>query len=388
VIENVGMNAQRRVSLQALTSYKPLEVKNALINLLAPLGGIGCFVKPGQNVLLKPNLLAGKPPERAVTTHPALIRAVAELIQETGARVWLGDSPGIGSAETVARKCGIMAVVEELGIEFRPFDKPVAIRPRGRTFQHLEIAADILAADVVINLPKLKTHQMMGLTCGVKNMFGAVIGLRKPQLHLKAGSDKALFALMLLELCEQIAPALTIVDAVVGMEGDGPGSGDPVAIGALIAGSNPLAVDAAAIDLLGMKPAQVWTQKLAIETGRSGSTLEQIELCGTAVEDLRMTKFRPAKNTGINGSVPVFLENLLKQALTARPEPVHPVCTRCGICVDICPPQAMKIHAQKLFIDEKKCIRCFCCQELCPQGALQTRQGWLLKMSRRLYRQD
>lgn len=381
------MTEKERVSLQRLTSYDSQKVKNALLALLAPLGGINRFVKPGQKVLLKPNLLAGKPPERAVTTHPALIRGVAELVQEAGARVWLGDSPGIGSAEAVARKCGILAVVEELGIEFRPFDKPVAIRPRGRTFQHLEIASDILAADVVINLPKLKTHQMMGLTCAVKNMFGAVIGLRKPQLHLKAGNDKALFALMLLELCEQISPALTIVDAVVGMEGDGPGSGDPVEIGALIAGSNPLAVDAAAIDLLGIKPAQVWTQKLAIETGRRGSTLEQVELCGTALIDLRIAKFRPAKNTGINGCVPVFLEQLLKQALTARPEPLHHICTRCGICVDICPPHAMKISAQRLSIDDKKCIRCFCCQELCPQGALQTRQGWLLKMSHRLYRQ-
>lgn len=381
------MNVQRRVALQTLTSYEPAGIKNALLGLLTPLGGIRNFVKPGQNVLLKPNLLAGKPPEQAVTTHPALVRAVAELVQDAGARVWLGDSPGIGNAETVARKCGILAVVEELGIEFRPFDKPVAISPRGRTFQHLEIAEDILAADVVINLPKLKTHQMMGLTCAVKNMFGAVIGLRKPQLHLKAGQDKALFALMLLELCEQIAPALTIVDAVIGMEGNGPGSGDPVKIGALLAGSNPLSVDAVAIDLLGLKPAQVWTQKLALETGRRGSTLDQVELCGAALSDLRMSTFRPAKNTGINGSMPVFLEHLLRQALTARPEPVQQICTRCGICVGICPPHAMKISEQGLSIDEKKCIRCFCCQELCPQGALQTRQGWLLKIFRRLDRQ-
>jgi len=386
VNKNITIHGDRRVSLQALASYDPGQVKNALINLLAPLGGISPFVKPGQKVLLKPNLLAGKPAERAVTTHPALIRGVAELVQDAGAEVWLGDSPGMGSAESVARKCGIMAVVEELGIKFKSFDKPVAIRPQGKTFQRLEIAADLLAADVVINLPKLKTHQMMGLTCAVKNMFGAVIGLRKPQLHLKAGSDKALFALMLLELCEQLAPALTIVDAVVGMEGDGPGSGDPVQIGALLAGVNPLSVDAAAIALLGMKPDQVWTQKLAMETGRLGSRLDEIELCGVDLKNLQIKGFRPAKNTGINGSMPVFLEHLLKQALTARPEPLHQICTRCGICVELCPPNAMKIDNQKLSIDDKKCIRCFCCQELCPQGALQTRQGWLLKLSRHFQR--
>lgn len=380
--KNINIHSDKRVSLQSLASYDPEHVKNALINLLAPLGGISQFVKPGQKVLLKPNLLAGKPAERAVTTHPALIKGVAQLVQDAGAEVWLGDSPGIGSAESVARKCGVMAVVEELGITFKSFAKPVRINPQGRSFHHLEVAEDLLAADVVINLPKLKTHQMMGLTCAVKNMFGAVVGLRKPQLHLKAGSDKALFALMLLELCEQLAPALTIVDAVVGMEGDGPGSGDPVKIGALLAGVNPLSVDAAAIALLGMNAEQVWTQKLAMETGRLGSKFEEIELCCADLNRLRINGFRPAKNTDINGSMPLFLERLLKQALTARPEPLDQICTRCGICVELCPPNAMQITDNRLTIDNKKCIRCFCCQELCPQGALQTRQGWLLKLSR------
>ena len=374
------------VSLQALTVYTEPQIDTAVEKLLAPLGGISRFVRPGQKVLLKPNLLAGKPPEQAVTTHPALVRAVASQVQRAGGEVLLGDSPGIGSAAGVARKCGIMAVVEELGIGFKSFEEAVPIPPQGRTFHQLEVARDLLEADLVINLPKLKTHQMMGLTCAVKNMFGAVVGLRKPQLHLKAGSDKALFALMLLELCEQLKPALTIVDAVTGMEGDGPGSGDPVQIGALLAGTEPLAIDTVAAALVGMDNDQVWTQRLALSSGRRGARLEEISILGARLSDLQLTHFRAPKSTDINGRIPTFLQQRLKQALTARPVPRYDLCIRCGICVDHCPPAAMAIETDKLRIDYGRCIRCFCCQELCPHGALETRQGSLLRLAQRLKR--
>ncbi|MCF6178347.1 MAG: DUF362 domain-containing protein [Geopsychrobacter sp.] len=372
---------RNRVGLQALTDYAPEKTRSALELLLAPLGGMGRFVKPGQRVLLKPNLLAGKSADQAVTTHPEIVRAVAQMVQDAGGSVTLGDSPGIGGAASVARKCGIMTVVEELGIQFNPFDDAVKIHPQGRTFQELEVARALLEADVVINLPKLKTHQMMGLTCAVKNMFGAIVGLRKPRLHLQAGSDKALFALMLLELCEQLQPALTIVDAVVGMEGDGPGSGDTVQIGVLIAGENPLSVDRIAAEIVGMHPQQIWTLKLALQTKREGAKLETIEIVGESVAALKIDGFKMARQTDINGRMPGFMQRLLKQALTARPVPDHALCTRCAICVKHCPPAVMSISQQQLKIDYKSCIRCFCCQELCPQGALFTQQGSLLKLA-------
>jgi uncharacterized protein (DUF362 family)/NAD-dependent dihydropyrimidine dehydrogenase PreA subunit len=368
------------VSLQALSDYSPDNIHAALERLLEPLGGMKYFVSPGQRVLLKPNMLAGKVPEKAVTTHPEIIRAVAQLVQSVGGIVYLGDSPGIGSPESVARKSGIMAVVEELGINFSPFVESVKVHPQGQTFQELEVARELLDSDVVINLPKLKTHQMMGLTCAVKNMFGAVIGLRKPRLHLQAGSDKELFALMLLELCEQLDPALSIVDAVVGMEGDGPGSGEPRQIGAILAGTNPLAIDAVATELVGLKPEQSWTQKIGIKTNRQGGQLSELKILGDNLGKLKISDFQAAKNTDINGRMPEFIQRMLKQALTASPVPDHALCTRCEICVKHCPPEAMTITNKKLQIDYKKCIRCFCCQELCPQGALVTRQGSLLRL--------
>ncbi|MBE0598833.1 MAG: DUF362 domain-containing protein, partial [Desulfuromonadales bacterium] len=170
---------KERVSLQAVPDYSRSTVEAGLERLLAPLGGIGAFVRPGMRVLVKPNMLAGKPPERAVTTHPEVVRGVIRLAQAAGGVVSVGDSPGVGSPRQVAARCGILAVIEETGALFSPFADSVVVRPAGKTFHELEVARDLLEADLVINLAKLKTHQMMGMTGGVKNMFGAVVGMRK-----------------------------------------------------------------------------------------------------------------------------------------------------------------------------------------------------------------
>lgn len=367
------------VSLQALSGYHPEGVREALERLLDPLGGMEHFVKPGQNVLVKPNLLSGKPPEKAVTTHPEIVRQVILMAQQAGGVVSVGDSPGIGKPATVVAKCGILDVIEETGARFAPFDVSVSTSPAGGIFQQLEIASEALAADVIINLPKLKTHQMMGFTGAVKNMFGLVVGMRKARLHLQAGTDKAYFALMLLELAERFPPALSIMDAVVGMEGNGPGSGDPVAIGALLASTTPVALDAAAIELVGLEVSSVWTQKVARKTGRPGTHLDEIVLHGVPLDDLRPPHFRPAVGTDVNFGLPAPLRRAFRNSLTARPE-ILPTCRLCGHCIRHCPPQVMTAGRDRVEIDHELCIRCFCCQELCPYNAIATHQSGLLKL--------
>ncbi len=369
-----------RVSLQALTDYDPSRVQDALLQLLEPLGGINHFVKPGQKVLIKPNLLSGQPPEKAVTTHPEIVRQTILLAQQAGGIVSVGDSPGLGRPETVARKCGILAVVEETGANFASFDVSVPIKLEHGTFHHLEAASEALEADVIINLPKLKTHQMMGYTGAVKNMFGLIVGMRKARLHLQAGTDKAFFALMLLELAERFPPDLSIMDAVIGMQGDGPGNGEPVAIGALLASPNPLALDTVAIKLVGLNADTVWTSKVARETGRPGSQLSDINLRGSVLEDLRPAVFRPATSADVNFGLPKPLKRVFRNTLTARPVILHN-CQRCGHCVTHCPPQAMTLGSNGVKIDYQQCIRCFCCQELCPHNAIITRQGLLLRLA-------
>ncbi len=368
------------VALQSLPDYDPDRVRDALHLLLQPLGSINTFVKPGQKVLLKPNLLVGKPPEKAVTTHPEIVRQVILLCQGAGGIVSVGDSPGLGKPEAVAKKCGIYHVVESTGAKFAHFSESVPIALEAGTFHHLEIAREALEADVIINLPKLKTHQMMGYTGAVKNMFGLVVGMRKVRLHLQAGTDKAFFALMLLELAERFIPALSIMDAVVGMEGNGPGNGDPVQLGALLASASPLALDTVATKMVGLSEKRVWTQRIAQETGRKGAFLDELELLGVPLSSLQITDFKPAKNSDINFGLPIPIKNLLKNTITAQPE-IQQICQRCGHCVTHCPPQAMTMDQSGVHIDYGRCIRCFCCQELCPHNAITTRQGLLLKLA-------
>ncbi len=369
-----------RVVLRRLGTYDTEKVDAAITRLLEPLGGMGAFVKPGQRVLIKPNMLAGKAVEQAVTTHPQIVRALIRQAQAAGGDVSVGDSPGIGSPEQVARKTGILDVIEATGARFARFDASRSISTDSGIFQQFEVAEEILDSDVVINVPKLKTHQMMGLTCAVKNMFGAVVGLRKPRLHLQAGTDKAFFALFLLELCEALRPGLTVVDAVVGMEGEGPGSGDPIPIGTLLAGTHPQAVDTAATALVGLRTQQVWTQRKARDTKRPLTDMAALELLGDPFAELKIDNFRPAKMTDVTFGLKGGLKRHLTNALTARPVPDHQRCQLCHACVRHCPPQAMAITGNELRIDYDRCIRCFCCQELCPHGALATRQGLLLKL--------
>ncbi len=368
------------VSLQSLADYDAERVKDALYLLLEPLGGISNYVKPGQKVLIKPNLLAGKSPEKAVTTHPEIVRQTILLVQSAGGKVSVGDSPGLGTPEHVARKCGILDVVKETGARFAPFDKSIPISLVNGTFHQFEVAKEALEAEVIINLPKLKTHQMMGYTGAVKNLFGLVVGMRKVRLHLQAGTDKAFFALMLLELAERFPPALSIMDAVVGMEGNGPGNGDPVHLGALLASPHAVALDTVATNMVSLPEKRVWTQNIARQTGRQGVSLHELELHGVPLKELQTTRFRPAKNADINFGLPNQVKNLLKNAITAQPE-ITRTCQRCGHCVTHCPPQVMTLDSQNVKIDYGRCIRCFCCQELCPHDAIVTRQGLLLKLT-------
>ena len=368
------------VSLQALTDYDPGRVQDALHLLLEPLGGISSFVKPGQNVLIKPNMLAGKNPEKAVTTHPEIVRQVILMAQSAGGRISVGDSPGLGKPESVARKCGIMDVIEETGVHFAPFEESVPITLETGTFHHLEVAREALETDVIINLPKLKTHQMMGYTGAVKNLFGLVVGMRKVRLHLQAGTDKKFFALMLLELAERFPPALSIMDAVTAMEGNGPGNGDPVHIGALLASTTPIALDTIATAMVNIPVQRVWTQRVARESGRGGVSISEINIHGADLSSLAADNFRPAKNSDVNFGLPTPIKNLLKNAITAQPG-ITCECKKCGHCVTHCPPEAMSMNEHGVQIDYGRCIRCFCCQELCPHGAIITQQGTLLRLA-------
>jgi uncharacterized protein (DUF362 family)/NAD-dependent dihydropyrimidine dehydrogenase PreA subunit len=371
------------VSLQKVESYDRTSVKEGLIRLLEPLGGMGAFVRPGERVLLKPNMLSAKAPEKAVTTHPEVLRGAIELVQEVGGIPLVGDSPGIGGFRRVAEKSGIWRVIEETGAEPVEFAESVEITGQG-VFKRFEIARPYMEADRLINLAKLKTHEMMTMTCAVKNLFGAVIGTGKAGWHLKAGADREMFARMILEIYLLREPDLNIADAITAMEGNGPGSGDPRQVGLLLGGTNPVAVDIIAAEVAGIPKKLLHVERMAAKLHLDGSDRALIKTVGTPLDEARVRNFRLPHISDVQFGLPAFLKNRLRHYLTSRPCAIPEKCKLCEVCVDVCPPKAIAVKDGRLTFDYHRCIRCFCCRELCPDGALGVKEGALLKYIKRL----
>lgn len=367
------------VIIERCQTYARETVRAALLRLLAPLGGMSGFVRPGERVLLKPNMLYAKAPEFAVTTHPEILRAVIELVREAGGIALVGDSPGFGDFRKVAEKSGMLPVIEETGAVLTEFSESSTVTGTG-LFKRFDLAIPYLEADRVINLPKLKTHEMMTLTCGVKNLFGAVVGPAKAGWHLKAGADREMFARMLLEIYLFRPPDLTIVDAVTVMEGNGPGSGDPREVGLLLAGTNPVAVDLIAGEVAGIPKKLLFVERVARKLGLDGADRAAITTVGLPLEEVAVAPFKLPPLSDVQWGLPPFLKNRLRHYLTTRPCVDPDCCKLCGICAAACPPRAIEIKNGRLIFDYHACIRCFCCRELCPHGALNVREGALLRI--------
>ncbi len=369
------------VSIIRCADYDREGTFSAIQQAVDLLGGMRTFVKPGERVLIKPNLLKGRPPEAAVTTHPEVVRAVIRLVREAGGKPMIGDSPGLGDLRTVCAKAGILDVVNEEGAELVELDEPVEVKNTGR-FHRFEIARAALEADAIINLPKLKTHGMTTLTGAVKNLFGCVPGKRKVQWHFNTGVNHELFAVMLNELCALLKPRLTIMDAVIGMEGNGPGSGDPRGIGVVIAGQDPVAVDVIASRVLGVGLERLPLIKAAAASGFGETRPDRIRVLGEALSNVKIRHFRLPPGAHLEWKLPEWARGSLKNAFTSKPVIDNSACVQCGICQGHCPQGAIMSTGKWLEINHRICIRCFCCQEFCPQGAITVGRGWALKMVR------
>lgn len=372
-----------KVSIQRASTYDPQETYNAIRSAVNLLGGIESFVKKGERVLIKPNLLSAKPPESAITTHPSVVGATIRLVKEAGANPFVGDSPGIGGAVRVATRAGILEVCQRMGVEMVDLTDSIEVdNPKGKTFKRFQIARTALEADGIINLPKLKTHTQMFLTLGVKNLFGCVVGKRKPRWHLAIGEDREAFARMLVDLYLLLRPRLTIVDGIVGMEGDGPGSsGDPRHIGLIFASSDCIALDAVITEALGMRADALFTTQVARKDGLGETRLEGIEILGERLGDVRIKDFRfPVLEIGMDWGMPHAFSSYLRNTLIPRPFIDRYRCTLCRLCIEVCPPQVMALADNTIEIDYSGCIRCFCCQEMCPEGAITIKEGWVQRL--------
>ncbi|MBW4518863.1 MAG: DUF362 domain-containing protein [Scytolyngbya sp. HA4215-MV1] len=250
--------SQSSVSLVRAHSYDRAQLRTAVETLLAPLGGMAAFVKPGDRVLLKPNLLTGARPTKECVTRPEVVHCVAQMVQEVGGKPFLGDGPAFGSAAGVAKANGYLPLVQELNLPIVEFHGK-RYETVSASFNHLLLSKEAMDADVVINLPKVKSHMQLTMTLGVKNLFGCVPGKMKAWWHMEAGKDSTRFGEMLVETARTIDPDLTILDGIIGHEGNGPSGGEPRPLGLLAAARDVFALDRAVLEILQVDPAIVPT---------------------------------------------------------------------------------------------------------------------------------
>jgi uncharacterized protein (DUF362 family)/Pyruvate/2-oxoacid:ferredoxin oxidoreductase delta subunit len=357
-------------------TYDYGRLKELICLMMDSLGGKD-LIKSGTRVLLKPNLLAPALPDRGMLTHPMVVRTVAEYVLDKGGMVTLSDSPAVGSFERVLIESGIRRSIDGLRVECKEFKASVPV-DIGEPFGRIELAEDALSADVVINLPKLKTHSQMLLTLGVKNLFGCVVGLRKPEWHLRAGVDREMFAMLLLRIYGAVKPSITILDGILAMEGEGPGKGGvPRHLGVLMGADDAVALDRAVCGMIGIDEDRMLTNKAA---KRAGMVNDDVVSEGDVV---RIEGFRLPRITPLVFG-PECLHSLTRKHLIQRPVSDQSLCKICGDCWKYCPAGAITHDRKTIVFDHDKCIRCYCCIEVCPHGALKTEEPLLGKIFTKL----
>lgn len=383
-----------KVVLVPCETYEDEAVYLAMSRGVEVLGGIESFVDPKERILVKPNFLSPSEADRAVTTHPAVIRAMLRILSEHGyTRVTYGDSPGHGSSEVAAEKIGL---TPENTFGAKPADMSKEERvlfPEGITAKEFYFSKGVTEADAIISLCKMKTHALERITGAVKNVYGLICGYRKAAGHVKY-PNASIFARMLADIHRCVKPRLHIMDGIVAMEGNGPGSGDPVLMKVLLFSTDPVAIDTVFCHLVHLDPELVPTNTQGEAMGIGTYHIEEIELCvaqakkvddESAPDDVRVVSVRELQarfgklsfDVDRKGTKKTFLLRYseLMTSLTKRPRIQKDLCVKCGVCVSHCPVPGKAISfrngkGQPPVYDYSKCIRCYCCQEMCPKHAI------------------
>ncbi|MCM8795557.1 MAG: DUF362 domain-containing protein [Candidatus Omnitrophica bacterium] len=372
-----------RISIVKCNSYAPDIIEEKLRKAINLIGGIEKFIKPQSKVLLKPNLLMAIEPESAVDTHPEVVRGVIKILKEINCKIFVGDGPSAWGGEMenvdeVYRRSGIRQVCEEEGVELVKFEN-------NRWRRRLLLTTWLDHCEYVVNLPKFKTHDFTILTAAIKNLFGLVAARYKMQLHKEYFKPQD-FSRVLVDIYEEVRPALTIVDAIVAMEGDGPAtSGKPRKLNLLLAGSDGVAIDSVLALIMGLRPKDILTNKLAAARGLGIADIEHINILGEKLEEI--IPDRPFQLPAISmiRKIPLPLVNLAKKFIKYYPLIIDNNCLRCGSCIKACPKQAISMeflseYNSRIKFDYQKCISCFCCQEACPHSAIKVKKSLLAKI--------
>ena len=376
-----------KLSLQKCSNYEHAELRTAIENLLAPLGGITSFVKPGQKVLIKPNMLTCKEPERAATTHPAVIEEVARLCREAGATVLIGDSPPavFGRTEEFWKTTGFAEAAARADARLICFESepktPVKFFTNGREVT-AHVVKTLFMVDTVINIAKMKTHNLTRITGAVKNLFGLIPGFAKAQWH-KTFPAAEEFSDFIADFAHQIPVTLNILDGIEGMDGQGPAGGRVVKCGVLLASTSPVTVDMGFCRLIGLNPEEVPTLKRCQQLNWGPKDSAEIEVVGCPVDEAAIKDFRVPRTPPIS-KIPCFIIRLVRRLIWTGPALLPNTCIKCGRCKKICPADAINIGETGAEFNRDRCISCFCCMEVCPVEAIEMKSSPLLAIGLRV----
>lgn len=381
-----------KVYVASCGDYEYRSVSGAIAKGLEALGGLDGLLGEKRNIAVKPNLLKANKPEDCVTTHPAVVRAVLEALNADGRRPSVVECPSgpftAANLKAIYRETGIREAAEHTGasLNFNLDSKEVNLS--GPVVKALRIASAILGADAVISAAKLKTHAMMTYTGAVKNLFGVVPGLSKGECHLML-PHRENFAGLIVDIAEIVKPAISVIDGVWAMEGDGPSAGEPRKAGVIIISDNPYAADVAAGRIIGIDWRDNPVLKCAAERGLIDP--DTVDMLGDDIESLRIADFKMPKQHGasiLRGKMPYFLEKILDRRLAIYPEFDAAKCTGCATCLKCCPADALTIKNRLPQLNRKKCINCFCCHELCPKKAVGLYRPLMLRAYSRILKKS
>ncbi|MBO5179461.1 MAG: DUF362 domain-containing protein [Clostridia bacterium] len=371
------------VNIVKCEDYSEANVKKAFDELIPLIGGLD-WVKPGMKIAIKANLVTFLKPEAAATTHPSLLCELVKRLTEKGAEVVVGDSPGGIYNSMYVNRVYAATKIDEVkkygGKVNENFGQSIAKFDNGKILKEFPYTSYLDDADVIINFCKLKSHGMMGMSAAVKNLFGIIPGTKKPEFHYRYPNHND-FANMLIDLNEFLKPKLCIVDAVVGMEGNGPTAGTPRQVGAILASENPYKLDLACSTIMGLKIDDVPTLSESFKRGYIPESIEKVDLN----DDLNKYFVKDYDNVLTHRTLKFENQNTIfgrvsTKLLKAKPNLKSDECVGCGKCAEVCPVKAIEIVKGKAKIDRKKCIKCFCCQEFCPKGAMKVKRTLVAKL--------
>ena len=371
------------VYIEKCSSYNEKEVKRAIKQIVTHFEIIKS-IKRNSKVIIKANLVSAMQPDKNATTHPMLLRALTDYLVEKGCHVIIGDSPGgIYNKKFLARVYKATKMDTTNAKLNDNFGVSHAYFKDGKVLKNFDYTSYLDDCDILINVCKLKTHGMMSMSCAVKNMFGTIPGTMKPEYHYRFPNHSD-FANMLIDLNEYFKPSINIVDAVDGMEGNGPTMGKSKHIGLILASPNPYALDYVASQIINLNPFQVETIKQSLN--RKLFAIDEIKTNDDVnkyiikdfknIKKLNSISFYKNSNNPISKIIALVSKNIFEN----KPYLHKNKCICCSKCANICPAKAITMVNNHPVIDRTKCIKCYCCQEFCPVGAMQVKTSVFAKI--------